>query len=76
MQSSLYERAGNYGTVRFRMPRYNLEGGDEFAINPTTGELFVKNSSLLDYDGPTKSFKVYVEAFDNNDPTDPLSKGI
>lgn len=58
------------------MARFNIEGVDEFAIDPITGELSIKNSSLLDYDGPTKSYKFYVEAFDNNDPTDPLSNEI
>lgn len=55
------------------MARYNLEGTDEFAIDGDTGELTVKNNVLLDYEGPTKSFKFFVEAYDNN-PTDTTSK--
>lgn len=54
---------GVYGNVSYLMFQNNLEGNDEFDIDLISGDMFVKNCALIDFE-KKPSFSFLVEARD------------
>ena len=43
-------------------------GGDEFDINPSTGQIYVKAGAKLDFEGPVTTYTVFVQSQDDGEP--------
>merc|ERR1711865_48463 len=43
-------------------------GGDNFDVNPSTGQIFVKAGAKLDYEGPIITYQMFIQSSDDGVP--------